>query len=73
MKHRGYLVVGFDGSMRATKRKPGPESGKVVYEVNVEIPDAWTEPVGKIQLDFPDPPDVLGDVVQLAKDLRKDV
>lgn len=72
MKVTGHLVVGFDGSMRATKKRPRPSAGEVVYEVHLDIPDGWTKPVGVIKLTLPDPPDIVSDVVELARELRAD-
>lgn len=71
MIHKRFLCVNFNGDMRIAKRRPKGDATEVIYEVVVDIPDAWTEPIGTINLAMPDPPDVLQDTVQLAKELRK--
>jgi hypothetical protein len=74
MKKTVWLTIDLAGEVSVRKRKPTPaqlaELNVFSYELVIEIPDPWFRPLGRIELELPDPPDVVADVVALAKELR---
>ncbi len=58
VKH--YLVVSAsDGSARIQKRKPRSLFGLVTYELIVNVPDKWSEVIGRVELMMPEPEDLV--------------
>lgn len=54
--HKKYLIARSDGEMRVVTKRPRLRWDEVAYEVRVNVPDAWGEIKGIIELSMAEPP-----------------
>ena len=74
MEFTQYLIVKADGScsVRKTPRNLGLD--EVAFRLNINLPDAWGEVVGDIDVQLPEPPttEIVQDLTALSTELNAD-